>query len=266
MEIRINGKAAYYNTGGVEWRKGQPTLCLIHGASLDHSVWVLLTRYFARHGYNVIAPDLPGHGHSEGEAVASIDAYASWINQLMSACDCEEVRLAGHSMGSLVALAAAGQQPQRISHLVLLGTAFPMPVGAALLDAAKDNHHAAIDMVTGYGHSFRSHLGGNPVAGINIYQSAVALMEAAGSGVLHADMLACDQYSDGFEAASRLLQAGDCRCELILGEHDQMTRPAGARELAAALQARVTVLKDCGHMLMSEQPEETLQALLRAMD
>jgi hypothetical protein len=40
---------------------GLPTVVFIHGVLNDHSVWILQTRYFAHHGWNVLAVDLPGH-------------------------------------------------------------------------------------------------------------------------------------------------------------------------------------------------------------
>ena len=43
-----------------------PTLMFVHGAANDHSVWALQSRYFAHHGFNVLAVDLPAHGRSAG--------------------------------------------------------------------------------------------------------------------------------------------------------------------------------------------------------
>ena len=41
----------------------------VHGSGLTHMTWVLQTRYFAFHGYNALAVDLPGHGLSGGESL-----------------------------------------------------------------------------------------------------------------------------------------------------------------------------------------------------
>ena len=66
MKLRVNGKEAYFTTSGREIDKDQPTIVFVHGSGLTHVTWVLQTRYFAFHGYNTIAVDLPGHGDSEG--------------------------------------------------------------------------------------------------------------------------------------------------------------------------------------------------------
>ncbi len=260
MDISIDGQAAYVNTGGMTWQDGLPVMCLVHGASLDHSVWMLYSRYFARHGYNVAAPDLPGHGRSAGKPLPTIELMGAWVDRLLEQMNATAVHLAGHSMGSLVALEAAATTPDRYQRLQLLGTAYPMAVGEPLLSAAFDNHPAAIDMVSVYGHAYSSQLGGNPVAGINIMQTAKTLMGMAGPGVMHAGLNACNEYTAGIQSAQRVT-AG---CSLLLGERDMMTPPRGAGELAEALSARVDILAGCGHMMMAEQPEATLQAMLRA--
>ena len=79
MKLSLNNEPVFFSTGGVNWKAGQPTLALIHGAGLDRTAWTLFTRYFARRGYNVVAPDFPGHGNSGGEALTSIEAMAKWV-------------------------------------------------------------------------------------------------------------------------------------------------------------------------------------------
>ena len=46
-----------------------PPVVLVHGAAMDHTVWAMHTRYFMHVGRSVIAPDLPAHGRSNGEAL-----------------------------------------------------------------------------------------------------------------------------------------------------------------------------------------------------
>jgi len=265
VKIRTKSGEIYLNTGGVAWQDDKPWLCLVHGASLDHSVWVLYTRYFARQGYNVLAPDLPGHGHSEGNVPDTIEEMALWLNGLFDelgiAADSPSLSLAGHSMGSLVALHTASLKPQRFRKLLLLGTAVPMVVGDALLNAAKDNDQAAVDMVSIFGHSFQSRLGGNPVAGINILGAGMRLLQSAGPGVMYTGLNACNSYQAGLEAAAQVSASST----LILGENDMMTRPAGAKKIADALSAETILLTGSGHMMLAERPEATLQAMLKAL-
>lgn len=262
MELIVNQQSIFYANGDVAWQSGQPALCLIHGAAMDHTVWTLFSRYFARRGYNVFAPDLSGHARSAGELYPTIPAMGEWLLAAIDAAGLEQVAVAGHSMGSLVALEAASQAPERIEKLLLLGTAVPMPVGEPLLTAAQNNEQASRDMVSIFGHAYASRLGGNPVAGISVLNTALALMELAGDDVMYTDLKACNEYTNGLEAAA----AVTAQTSLILGKLDRMTPPAAARSLIENLtSATVYRLPDSGHMMMAEQPEETLQAMKSAL-
>ena len=63
------------------------------------------------------------------------------------------------------------------------------------------------------------------------------------------------------EAAAKVT----CPAVLILGDGDMMTPPRNAKLAAAMPDGRMIVLKDCGHMMMAEQPDETLDALIDAL-
>ena len=76
MRISLDSHEAYAYTGGRAFNPALPTVCFIHGAQHDHSVWILQSRYLAHHGYGVLAWDLPGHGRSAGAPLASIAAIA----------------------------------------------------------------------------------------------------------------------------------------------------------------------------------------------
>lgn len=270
MICEYNQQAIFVGTGGVPWRQGQPTLVMQHGSALDRTVWVLHGRYFARHGYNVVIPDLPGHGASEGQALESIEANADWLNGLVEhltqthPLTTTELVYCGHSMGSLITLEAASRQPTNIAKLILLGAAVPMAVGDALLDAARDNDHAAIEMINMFGHAFGSRIGNNPVSGISAYNTMEALLERAEDGVLFADMNACNEYKNGEQAAKLL--AGTVASTVISGDADRMTPTKLGHKLSQTLEGQFTLLTECGHMMMSEQPEATLQALKQALN
>jgi len=158
---------------------------------------------------------------------------------------------------------AAQAKPSVAESLILFGAAYPMPVGAPLLDASSRNEQAAIDMITFYSHSFSSRLGHNPIAGINVYNTADALLRRAAPGVLHTDLQACNQFALGDQALREL--GTQLQCSLISGAEDRMTPAKFSTSLAEALSAEVFMLEDCGHMMMGEQPEACLQAMMKAL-
>src|SRR5690606_17754368 len=139
MHLQVNGAATYCYTGGKAFDAAQPTVVFIRGVLNDHSVWILQTRYFAHHGWNVLAVDLPGHCKSAGDPPSTVEEGADFILALLDAAGVQQAALVGHSFGSLIALEAAARAPQRVTHLALVGTAFPMKVSPALLDNALNN-------------------------------------------------------------------------------------------------------------------------------
>src|ERR1700724_2509761 len=69
MQLSVNGIDTFVANGGREFDTSQPTIVLLHGAGFDHTIWALHSRWFAHHGFGVLAPDLPGHGRSSGTAL-----------------------------------------------------------------------------------------------------------------------------------------------------------------------------------------------------
>ena len=153
MIVDVHGVPAYAYTGGKPFDPALPTAVFIHGAQNDHSVWALQTRYFAHHGFGVLAVDLPGHHRSAGPALRDIASMADWLAALLDATGVQRAFVAGHSMGSLVALDFAARYPARSSHLALVATAVPMAVSDTLLDAALNREPDAIEMVNQWSHS-----------------------------------------------------------------------------------------------------------------
>ena len=85
MKFKVNGVEVFASTGGRPFDKNKPLIIFVHGSGLTHMTWVLQTRYFAFHGYSVLAIDMPGHGLSSGESLKSIEEMADWIKDVIIA-------------------------------------------------------------------------------------------------------------------------------------------------------------------------------------
>ena len=59
---------------------------------MDHTIWALQTRWFAWHGYGVLAVDLPGHGKSEGSALETIEEMAALDGEANRCVRCRKNR------------------------------------------------------------------------------------------------------------------------------------------------------------------------------
>jgi pimeloyl-ACP methyl ester carboxylesterase len=258
MQLSVKGLDTFVATGGREFDSSLPTVVLLHGAGFDHTAWALHSRWFAHHGYGVLAPDLPGHGRSSGAPLSTIAEMADWTASLLDAAGVATARLIGHSMGSLVALETAARHPARVSALSLIGTAAIMTVGPDLLKAAGANDHSAIDMVSIWGLGFQAELGGSLAPGLWMHSGAQRVLEQCRPGVLFSDLSACNAYQGALAAAAQIAVP----TTLILGERDMMTPARAGKALAAALpNARTVVLRGAGHMMMAERPDELLAAL-----
>ena len=261
MKLTVNRREAYAYTGGKAFDASLPCVVFIHGAVNDHSVWTLLARWYAHHGHSVLAVDLPGHMRSQGPALDSVQALADWVLALMRTAGVERAALAGHSLGSLIALEAAARAPERVTQLAMLGTCVPMPVPQPLLDLALRDVHAAIDRVVMFSFSTLAAKPSYPGPGVWLRGAGRALMRqvqaAQGDARLfHTDFSACNSYSHGLQAATQVR----CPAALVLGQHDQMTLPKGAGDVARLLKADVHTVP-AGHFLMQESPDPVLNAL-----
>ncbi|MEO6565740.1 MAG: alpha/beta hydrolase [Casimicrobiaceae bacterium] len=258
MRVTVDHAETFVYTGSRALAAAQTSVMFVHGAALDHSVWALQSRYFAHHGFNALAVDLPGHGRSAGAPLASVDAIADWLVDVLDTIAVEQAVLVGYSMGALAALSCAARHGPRVSKLALLGPAVPMGVSDALLDAARADDHLAFELINGWSHSAGKQLGGNQVPGLWMTGASMRLLERSGPGVLHTDLRACVDYVGGLDAAA----AVHCPSLVILGARDIMAPPRGAQALIAALERpTVVTLPDTGHAMMAEQPDAVLDAL-----
>ncbi|MDA0261293.1 MAG: alpha/beta hydrolase [Proteobacteria bacterium] len=259
MDLVVDDRTVFAATGGQPFSTDKPCVLFIHGAGGDHTVWVLQARYFAHHGFSVLAVDLPGHGRSDPPALAMVPDLASWLVRVMDVAGVNHATLVGHSLGALVALAAAAAVPERIEALALLAVNFPMAVHDDLIERASTDDHLALDLINSWGHSYGAHLGRNPVPGMWMMGGSVRLLERASDGVVHTDLCAAASYGQGLDAATKVT----CPVLLLLGQGDRMTRPKTAEPLARTIaNVRTVVLPNCGHMIMEEQPDEALRALV----
>ncbi|MGE0764931.1 MAG: alpha/beta fold hydrolase [Hyphomicrobiaceae bacterium] len=259
MLLSVNGHSVYAATGGRELDAAKPMMVFIHGAGLDHTCWHLQSRWYAWHGWSVLAVDLPAHGRSDGPPLASIAAMCEWVLAVMDAAGVKTATLAGHSMGAVIALETAARAPGRIAGLALLGISSSMPVHPTLLSAAKDEPERAYDMMTGWCFANVAKIGGNSAPGLWMTASARAVLGRGREHALATDLAACDAWTNATQSAAAI----KVPTVFILGDSDVMTPARKGKELANLVPgARCVTLSACGHMMMQERPDETLDALI----
>lgn len=261
MIVTVHGHEAYCYTGGKPFDAALPTVVFIHGAQNDHTVWALQTRYFAHHGFGVLAIDLPGHGRSKGPALASVEDMATWLLAVLDAADVAEALLVGHSMGSLIALDASLQAPDRVRGLAMIGATYPMKVADALLETARVDEPRAIDMVNIWSHARMSHQPSAPAPGFDVLNGARRLMQRMSAINPHqlffTDFSACNNYARGGPAAALV----ECPTLFVFGSKDVMTPVRSTTALTTGIAHGKVVMVDAGHQMMAEAPDAVRETL-----
>ena len=194
MKFQVNNKEVFASTGGQPFDKNKPLLIFVHGSGLSHITWVLQTRYFAFHGYSVLAIDLPGHGDSEGPPLKSIEDMADWVSDVISSVGYNEASLIGHSQGCLVLLECASRYPEKIKSLSLMGGAGAIPMNPELLSLAEDGNPKAVELMMDWAHGPGGHFGGHPVPGLHHINLGATIVKNGSVKVLGVDFRACDNY------------------------------------------------------------------------
>ena len=256
MMTLVDGQEVFVH-GLAEFDPARRPVILVHGAGCDHSVWRYQTRRLLAAGLGALAPDLPGHGRSGGEPLRSVSDMAGWLLRLIESLGVHRPILVGHSMGSLIAL-AAGARDRRIAGLVLVGTADRMAVHPDLLSAATAGEHVAVDLIVGWSVVGDQRLGGHPNPGTWTRAAIARLFEQNLSRNLGVDLHACNDHDPMVDAA-----AAECPVLVINGTADLMTPSRAAVRLAAAIRgAEMVAVEGGSHMAMYEHPRQVTIPML----
>lgn len=120
--VRTRSWNLHYNEAGT----GHPLLFL-HGSGPGATGWsnFHLNIPSLAERFRVLAWDAPGWGRSDAAVSADYDHPAAVI-ELLDELGIERAALVGNSMGGMVAVATAARYPDRVSHLVTMGSgSFP---------------------------------------------------------------------------------------------------------------------------------------------
>lgn len=239
---------------------GKPVL-LVHGFTLNRSIWDAQVAYLAAR-YQVITPDLPGHGETppvaDGEPV-TISGMARELLTLMDRLGIQQAALAGHSMGGYVALALQKQAPERLSGLALVCTQ-----ARADTPEARQGRLALAERVAQEGpEPVAAALGPKlfaPEVGPEhpLYQAGLSMIRGTSAAGLRGALLAMAEREDHRPRLGSI----DLPALVLAGAADQLIPPDRSDEMAAAIPGATLVkVAGAGHMPMLERPEAVNQAL-----
>src|SRR3954451_749437 len=117
-EITLHGHRVAYRQAG----ESGPVLLLIHGITGNAKQWDDVMPLLAQR-YQVIAPDLLGHGESaKPRGDYSLGAYAAGIRDLLVALGHRRATVVGHSLGGGIAMQFVYEYPPFAERLVLVNS------------------------------------------------------------------------------------------------------------------------------------------------
>jgi pimeloyl-ACP methyl ester carboxylesterase len=258
MELIVRGQKAFISSGGRKFNPNGKVLLFLHGSGQSHLSWLLQGRFFANRGWDVLAPDLPGHHLSDGAALTTIEDMADWSAELLSAAGVASATIIGHSQGGLICLELARRHPSKVEKIAIIASAMAIPVNDALIDMAAKTEPKAAKAMVSWSHGNDGHLFSHTMPGQTHLGYGRKVMAQNNVGTLLADLNACNAYQDG-EAAT---QAITCPSICVLAEKDKMVPHKFGKMLAEKLaHCDVEMIPQAGHFVQSEKSVETNNAL-----
>ncbi len=224
-------------------------LVFIHGAGGSSRTWQLQKRDFTN--YQVEMVDLPGHGGKTGEGRDNIRDYAEEVRALIEGL--EDVVLVGHSMGGAIAMTYALTYP--LKACVLAGTGARLRVLPAILEQVRENYEPTIDLILEHAVYHKTE---------EIMKHSKEEMLKTPPEITYRDFLACNKFDVMGE-----IEKLNIPTLVVCGDQDMMTPPKYSEYLAAKIpKSTLRIIKDCGHMLMLERPQEfneTIKEFLKGL-
>jgi pimeloyl-ACP methyl ester carboxylesterase len=226
----------------------EPALLFLHGAGCTNEVWNAQWQYF-KDRERILIPSLPGHGDSSGRSYDTIDAYANIILELTQKEHIDRFVLIGHSMGGAIAQHVALQNPELLAALILVSTGARLRVAPQVFSAIETDYSQYIELASNV----------SMFSSVNdrIRFNFKNILSHSPSRSAYNDFTACDRFD-----VMNKIDNIKTKTLILVGDRDIMTPPKYAIFLNQKINSsRLEIIKDAGHMVMMEKPEEVNKAI-----
>lgn len=225
-------------------------LVLVHGTRVSRTQWDLPAYEVLRSRFEVVTPDLPGHGARAGQRFTTAAAVQAIATAVESGDPGPPVVLAGHSLGGYMAMAYAAEHPRRLAGLALIGaSAVPRGAGAAA-------YRGFAALVPRVGEERMARLANRVLRALAGPQVLATALAGGASYEATADAWAAVMA----DCRPQLLAGLDCPVLLLNGQLDHIG--VHARLFAAQCrQPEVVVVPRATHLLPLTHPEAVARAL-----
>jgi pimeloyl-ACP methyl ester carboxylesterase len=235
--------------------KSRPTVLMIHGAGQSSLTWEYQVDALKnRPEVNLIIPDLPGHGKSEGSGYKSIREYSEFIKDFVGTLSLERLILAGHSMGGGIAQVLTLNYPQMVCACILIGTGAKLRVAKETLETVKSDYETFCEVAPS-----RSFTLFSPE---ELKRKFVEGLLKTPQPISYWDLVACDEFDsmndvDGIRVPTLIISATeDILAPVKYGEYLNLK----------IRNSKLQVIKDAGHFMMQEKPDEFNRILIQFLN
>ena len=219
----------------------------IHGSGGDHTAWPEELRNLP--GATVYAVDLPGHGRSSGKVLDNVEAYADFIDAFAAELNLDNVTLIGHSLGGAIGQMLAVRFPGWLTRIILVGTGARLRVHPDILDGLLSNFETAVDIICQFAYG--------PTASEALINSGRESFLNTPANVIHGDLNVCNQF-DNMDNLSDI----NLPTLVVSGTADKLTPVKYGEYLCKNIPAaKHSIIKDAGHMMALEKPEEFVRCV-----
>lgn len=264
----VDGVKLYYLTAG-----HGPAVLLLHGYAETSRMWKPIIPKLADR-FTVIAPDLPGIGESSiPKDGIDMKTSAIRIHALVRSLGIQKVEVVGHDIGLMVAYAYAAQFSSEVTKLVVMDAFLPGVAGWEAIYNDPNIWHFRFNgptpeaLVQGREHIYFAYfwndLAADKTRSLPEADRAAYVAAYSRPGRMHAAW----QYFLSFQkAANDFAELSKTKLTmpvLSIGGEKSLGEPLGQQMKLVATNVTIIVLKDTGHWIMEERPQETMDALIK---
>lgn len=243
--------------------KNLPTVVLLHGFSANKDHWLSFSHSIDKR-FQVIIPDLAGHGDSSKEMTQSYDLslQAQRLNQLLELLNISQCHILGNSMGGAISALLFMQRPEKIASLALMDSAgFEGDSNKGIFNQLEQGHNPLIPETISEHKKFMRWVMHKPPFMPWPFSRIIArqaLQSTALNKKIFADMLASREYllKDNFELSwQKLCLDKKLPVFVLWGEQDKVLDVSCAYKIQQLIPyAEINILPEYGHLPMLECP------------
>lgn len=263
----IDGRKIHYTIGG-----SGPAVILLHGFAETSRMWTPILPTLAAK-FTVIAPDLPGIGDSSiPHGGIDMKRAAIQIHDLARSIGIQKARVVGHDIGLMVAYAHAALFPSETEKLVVMDAFLPGVPGWEPIYNSPNYWHfrfngpTAEALVKGrekiYFAYFWDGLAANKNRSLPKADRKAYIAAYSRPGRMRASW---DYFASWPQTAKDFAAMAQTKLTMpvfSIGGDKSLGEALAAQMKLVAENVTVAIMKNSGHWILEEQPEQTTDALL----